>query len=489
MIQATRGQSTPPRTRNAPRAAEAPKQEVKDWTVLLYLDGDNDAEERITRALPLLERKVGSTDRVNIVAQLGRLPQDKLKKIYENKGYHYEPSKIDGDWSGIRRYYVTKQEEQASTDGSTAIGSQCVETLAPQVHMADGTTLADFLIDSFEKYPAKRYMICFADHGGSILGAMTSDGTPTGHDIMNPSQIERALQLAEKATGVKPDVIDMAACLMASGEVASQLSDRAHYYLASQEVTSKTYQHYGNVLKDLVQASEEGKPMSGRDLGLRILHEYDDKPHVAPDKSLIDLEKMGQVKESVTQLVGALKKTKIPALRLAQAMDSAQHFGLHSDPITSFSAQTRDLLGMAEKLQSLARSEKDRSLVQACKAVVEAVDNAVVDNHSHDYERQQVVAQGLSSDGKETTTTVVHYHGHYDAHGISLFAPLNSLNVDDKKFGAFVSDRYNYLNFPKDTGWGEWLLDFNKQLSGERAKAAEAAKKDAPDFNPENPTL
>ena len=85
-------------------------------------------------------------------------------------------------------------------------------------------------------------MVCMADHGGSLLGAMTSDGTPQGREIMTPSQINKALELVETATGEKPALIDMAACLMASSEVAYQLRDRAGYYLASQEVTSKTYQ-------------------------------------------------------------------------------------------------------------------------------------------------------------------------------------------------------------------------------------------------------
>lgn len=478
------------KSKPAPAKAEAaPETPVKDWTVVMYLDGDNDAEERISRALPLLEQKAGSTDKVNIVAQLGRLPQEKLAKIYKDRNYDYQPTAIDGDWSGVRRFYVTKQE--ATPEGRGQIRSECTEKLSPDVHMADSTTIADCLIDAFKKYPAKNYAVCFADHGGSILGAMTSDGTPSasGHDIINPAQLNKSLELVEKATGVKPNVIDFAACLMASGEVASQLSDRADYYLASQEVTSKTYQHYGSILTDLTQASADGKPMTPKEFGLRVLHEYDNKPKVAPDKSMIDLSKMGELKSAVSDMVSALKKTKIEASKLAEAIAEAQHFGLHSDPITSFSAQTRDLRGFAEKLESLARTEKDRALSKAAGAVAEAVADAVVDNHAHDYSREEVLFTGKSADGKETATTIVRYDGHYDAHGISLFTPLNSLNTTPEKFGAFVENRYKYLSFAQETGWADWLLDFNAQLSADKVAAEAAKKDDMPEYQPITPEL
>ena len=99
---------TPKTAPQAPAKKPAKTDEPKDWTVIMYLDGDNDAEERITQALRLMERKVGSTDKVNIVAQLGRLPQKKLEAIYKERNYDYEPTNVDGDWSGLGRFYVTK---------------------------------------------------------------------------------------------------------------------------------------------------------------------------------------------------------------------------------------------------------------------------------------------------------------------------------------------------------------------------------------------
>lgn len=473
---------TPKTAPQAPAKKPAKTDEPKDWTVIMYLDGDNDAEERITQALRLMERKVGSTDKVNIVAQLGRLPQKKLEAIYKERNYDYEPTNVDGDWSGLRRFYVTKHDK---VEDDRKIYSECTAKLAEDVHMCEPTTLADCLIDSIKKYPAKNYMVCMADHGGSLLGAMTSDGTPQGHEIMTPSQISKALELVENATGAKPALIDMAACLMASSEVAHQLKDRADYYLASQEVTSKTYQHYGSILQDLVAASEKGKPMTPQQLGKRVVKEYDDKPKVAPDKSLVNLNKVGDVTESVKDLVGALEKTKIPVLELADAILESQHFGMHGDPITSFSAQTRDLRGIGVELQKLAEEKKDKALAKAAKAVVASVEDAVVTNNAHDYERSEVVAKGSSSDGKEKTTTVVYYEGHYDAHGLSIFAPVNQMKLSKDRFADFMAKRYDHLTFAKETGWGDWLAKFNQSVVEERKKAAESDTR--PEYEPIEP--
>ncbi len=487
MINATAPSFAPPlRSAKTEKAEQPTQQEPKDWTVLMYLNGDNDAEERITRALLKLEREVGSTDKVNIVAQLGRLQQDKLEKIYDKKGYKYKPTDIDGDWSGLRRYYVTQHDAPADSPVNNPILSECTAKLPSDVHMCEATTLADSLIDAMKKYPAKNYMVCMADHGGSILGAMTSDFTPRNHEIMDPTQIGKALQLAEQATGQKPALLDMAACLMASGEVAYQLRDRAEYYLSSQEVTSKTYQHYGSIMKDLVAASEAGTPMTPEQLGKRILHEYDDKPRVAPDKSLMKLDQVSQLKDTVTDLVGALRATEIKPLELEKAIAAAQHFGLHGDPVTGFSAHTRDLQGVAEKLGELAQRKGDERLATACQKVIESVKLTVVDNHSHDYQREEVIATGRSADGKEKTTTVMYYDGHYDAHGVSLFMPLNKVGMKDEAFAGLMDQKYSYLSFVKETGWGDYMVDFNNQCAEEKGKLG-ANKADMPDYNPETP--
>jgi hypothetical protein len=69
------------------------------WTVMLYMDADDQVlEEDILIDLNEVE-KVGSTDRVRIVAQL-----DRFKGGFSG----------DGDWTGARRYYITQDDDLRS---------------------------------------------------------------------------------------------------------------------------------------------------------------------------------------------------------------------------------------------------------------------------------------------------------------------------------------------------------------------------------------
>jgi len=72
----------------------------KELTVLFYIHGQYpDLAKAKARDFMQLEN-VGSDENVNVVAELGRAPQADPKK----------PSNIDGDWSGVRRYYVTHHD-------------------------------------------------------------------------------------------------------------------------------------------------------------------------------------------------------------------------------------------------------------------------------------------------------------------------------------------------------------------------------------------
>ena len=103
---------------NTPRPTRVPQagQSGQKWLVMLYQDADDQVlEQDISIDLNEAE-KVGSTDRVTIVAQL-----DRYRGAYQG----------DGDWSSARRYLVTQD------DNLDQISSQMVEDLG-EVNMADG---------------------------------------------------------------------------------------------------------------------------------------------------------------------------------------------------------------------------------------------------------------------------------------------------------------------------------------------------------------
>src|SRR4030066_904040 len=122
---------------------------------MLYQDADDQIlEQDIFVDLNEAER-VGSTDRVSIVAQL-----DRYQGAYQG----------DGDWTSARRYLVTQD------DNLNQINSQMVDDLG-EVNMADGGSLVDFVTWAMQDYPADRYVLLLSDHGMGWPGGW-SDPAP-----------------------------------------------------------------------------------------------------------------------------------------------------------------------------------------------------------------------------------------------------------------------------------------------------------------------
>lgn len=459
-------------------AAEEGGQEIKDWTVLMYIAGDNDLEPYAANMMQQIEDKCGTTENINVVAQLGRMEQGDLKKLYESQGRKYEPTNIDGDWGGMRRYLVTQQDRsEAQSDKilSKVIGKP------NDKKMSDATTLADFLVYGMKNYPSKHTMVVLADHGGGWLGAFTSDASASGHSIMTPDQISSAFKIAETATGKKPEVVDMVACLMATSEVAYQMKDRAKYLLASEEIGTTASFDYGPIIAGIEAASASGKPVSPKTLAKNIVHTYDDNPEAFKTKSAVDLPKMAAVKETFKVLVDQLKASKVAPEAVAAAIQGAQNFGITEQAIYPFYDEIRDLKGLADNLAN-AELIDDKKVRLAAKAVSLAVEASVVDNLAHDYKRYEERGDGRTTDGKETFKDVRIYEGTYEAHGLSVFAPLSQKLVKSAKMGEYAA-----LDFTKETGWGDYIGQLNKALvaNAEARAAAETGVVARPHTPPE----
>lgn len=451
--------------------------ENKDWTVLLYIAGDNDLEPYAAKMMQQIEDKCGSTDKVNIVAQLGRMDQKDLKKLYAGQGRKYKPTGIDGDWAGVRRYFVTKQEDRTKAQDSKIL-SECVGKTNDKA-MSNPTTLADFLVWGMKKYPSEKTMVVLADHGGGFLGAFTSDASASGHSIMKPNDIASAFKIAETATGKKADVVDMVACLMATSEVAYEMKDRASYFLASEEVGTTASFDYGPVLNNITEASAKGEAIEPKKLAETIVHHYDDKPKAFKTKSAIDLSKMEAVKGGLTKLVDALSKSKVEPKMVAAAIGMSQNFGITEQAIFPFYDQIHDLQGIAANLAN-PQIIPDKAVNKAAKALIGSVSEAVISNLAHEYQRIENRGTGISSDGKETFQDIRVFKGEYDAHGLSIFAPNSPEAIKSKKM-----PEYSDLDFVKDSGWADYLKNLGAALSG--APAAKANGKVV--TRPEDPNL
>lgn len=183
------------------------------WTIIMYLDADDDVlEEDIFTDLNEMER-VGSTDKVNMVAQL-----DRFDGAFDG----------DGDWTGTKRYHIVQDDDMST------IASEELEDLG-EADMGDPQTLVDYVTWAIENYPADRYALILSDHGAGWPGGW-NDPAPNEGSELKLWEISSALESITSSTGVsKFDLLGFDACLMSQLEVYAAVYPYAHYIIASQE--------------------------------------------------------------------------------------------------------------------------------------------------------------------------------------------------------------------------------------------------------------
>lgn len=172
----------------------------KQWTVMLYLDGENrEMQGDLLAAFSdMIAAKVGSDAHVNIVVQFDRIPK----------------SSSYGGWTEAQRFYVTPGMEPTAANALADWGDG---RGGREVDMADTATLRSFVTWAASMYPASRYALVVADHGYGWKG-LCIDETSLG-TIMPLKGFAAAL------TGLPfhIDYLGLDACLMQSAEVGYEL--------------------------------------------------------------------------------------------------------------------------------------------------------------------------------------------------------------------------------------------------------------------------
>lgn len=175
----------------------------KDWTILIYANGNNELEPEMHQAM-LNAEKVGSNHDVNVVIQLGRAKYELVKIIRQDA-----TPKADGSWSGVRRYFVAK-------GSSTLVGN------LKRANMANPKQLYDFIRWGMRFYPANKYMLILGGHGYQFVGMMT-DYSQKAPYIMGIPEMVRAINMAANEMDRKIDALVLDTCYFNSIEVIYEL--------------------------------------------------------------------------------------------------------------------------------------------------------------------------------------------------------------------------------------------------------------------------
>jgi Clostripain family len=239
------------------------------WTVMLYQDADDKVLEQDIYVDFNEAERVGSTDKVKIIAQI-----DRYKGGFTG----------DGNWTGTARFLVTRD------DDLNRVNSEVLQDLG-EVNMADSRTLVDFATWAMKNYPADKYALILSDHGMGWPGGLTDPDPQASARVNAPlaqrignmmymSEVDEALGEIRSQTGLdKFELVGFDACLMGHLEVFNALQPHARYTVASQETEPALGWAYAAFLSELVA----NPAMTGAELGDAIVKSYIDS-----DQRIVD---------------------------------------------------------------------------------------------------------------------------------------------------------------------------------------------------------
>jgi hypothetical protein len=193
------------------------------WTVLVYLDGDNDLEEAAFDDFNAMET-VGGTAEVNVIVYVD---------FYDAS---YAP------FTGAKCYNLTKDSDLNSINQV-----ELSTPLSTEPDMGSSNALVDFIVFGQFYAPADNYLLVLWDHGGGFYG-ICFDDTSGGYPLY-PDELASALSSGL----IQPiDVVAMDACLMGQLEVAYEIGDYVDYIVFSEDNIPWYGYPYENFLQDLV---------------------------------------------------------------------------------------------------------------------------------------------------------------------------------------------------------------------------------------------
>ena len=389
----------------------------KDWTLLIFMAGDNDLDQEGERDLAQM-KSVDTGGRVNLVVQFDRAETGR----------------------NTRRY--------ALRHGSSLV-SDGVENLG-ETNCGDPQVLEDFLLWGIREYPATRLMVVIWNHGGgtddtdhfaSGMRALHVPAKPRrrqlfttpqrvnggtrrkiavdndAQDFLDNIELKRVFANVSAVLKRPIDILGMDACLMSMVEIGWQLRGTVQFMVGSQDDEPGAGWPYHTLLGELA-ANPSMKPAQ---LAQAIVATYlvFYPPEQPVTQSACEIAKLPLVIAAVDALGKALL-ARLDGSTFDQAILAAR-------------LQTRqfanpDFVDLHHLCGSLGARTADPEVQAACAKV------------------QAALAQAVIADAHPAAAVT-------NAHGLSIYFPL-----------ADRAPLYSTLDFTADCAWGAFLARFIPQL-------------------------
>jgi hypothetical protein len=390
----------------------------KPWTVMVYMAGDNNLDPEGVQDLKEM-KKVGSTDKFNIIAQFDRAMGHVARRYFLRKG-----GIVTGD----------------------AVGS------LGAVNTGDPKSLFDFIQWGVNTYPADHYLLVLWNHGqgwddtdifaderyrslrrlstGSLRHALFHSPVrrtmekakgdliarailidDNAKDFLDNHEMKKVLADTANLLNKKLDIFGMDACLMSMAEVGYQIRESADYTVGSEQTEPGAGWPYHTILRALAK----NPAMTPRDLSLLVVEKYlasyTDTDGVT--FSACDLSKADGLATAVAGLAGAMKASLGDGAARQRILAVRNQVQFYEVP---------DNIDLVDFCTLLIKAKAGSAIVKACQEVIKAVQNGYV------------IRQGYKGDDVK------------NSHGVAIYFPTQ-----------VISPLYAGLDFSKKTGWDEFL--------------------------------
>ena len=253
------------------------------WTVLVYLDGDNNLESDALTDLREMAR-VGSSAELNIVVQLDRI----------SSSASWDDTSA-GDWADTKRFLIKRGMEPTAEAAVADLG---------EVNMGKPNTLADFIVWGVNTYPAEHYALIIWDHGASWLGVASDE---TDDNMLTLPDLSAALETARQHSNYGMlDLIGFDACLMAQLDVFKAIEAYGQVAVASAELEPGEGWAWDVWLAELAAKPEQDAYAIAPVIVSSYINSFEGTGNDDVTLSAFDLTQMGQLTQRLDALSGAL---------------------------------------------------------------------------------------------------------------------------------------------------------------------------------------
>ncbi|NDG84271.1 MAG: hypothetical protein EBX52_04435 [Proteobacteria bacterium] len=314
--------------------AKADSNQPKDWTLLVYLNGNNNLDSFGAMNINQME-KVGSNAKINIIVQWASLETHSVKRLYIKK---------DNDTGRVT--------------------SPVIENMG-NVDMGDWHSVVDFVKWGAEKYPANHYFVDIWDHGSGWHAKQGGIGAPSTMDIswddltgnhITTKQLAMALDQSAKIIGHKIDLYASDACLMAMAEIAQEVKDSVSVFAGSEETEPGAGWPYDTFLSRWNSLQDTSPQAVAKALSEEYAKSYQ-SGNDAVTFSAFDLNALPELTRSLRAFSDSLKGIGSANLRkLVDIANRSQNFAV-SDYV--------DLMDFMNNLKSAHLSQVNASLIGA----------------------------------------------------------------------------------------------------------------------------